>query len=413
MKRQAPTMCPLCQDDVVYPVKLNCACKDSFYCYSCVQKWRCPVSPSWHEDAFIECGRATFAAPCPVCRTPLEVGMQGVVDYDDLHTEELVKLSVMCMAVTDRDLHEVFEVKPVTLWDDQLLALYGKTTNPKELDAIVHYVLSKNRPIELLKQVLNVESIDAVARFLKYVGLYPWSASLTDMVHAVMKDTVKWLTPEGVPHQSFCAFVASFAELMPKLAMGSFVPYVEPLVNVLRTTRQTGTVTMHESILSTLAGLDLREQDTLVAGVDAIDAIALYLDDDIVGHAAACILRRKRLNASILPGVHAMSCRRKYIHHTVALVNRIDILPQNETCGMILEQLLKYIKRPVQRAAPMLEAIQKLSVSNAAAICESLGDIMRLWMECPTVNMDETLDVVKNYMWAQRNYASERESDSD
>jgi hypothetical protein len=385
----------------------------------CVVKWRLP-SPPWNEDAFVAFGKNTFAAPCPVCRTPLDLGMQGVVAEElEEYTEGLVKLGVMCMAVTDQDVHEVFEVKPVPILDEQLLALYRNTTAPKELDAIVHYVLSKARPIELLKQVVNVESIDAVARFLKYVGLYPWSASLTAWVHAVMKETVKWLSPvvraiARVPHQSFCTFAASFAELMPKLATGAYVPYMEPLVNVLRTTRQTGSVTMHENILRTLAELDVAEQPTLVAGVDAIDAVALYLDDDMVGHTAACILRRKRLDASILPAVHAMSCRRKYMNHTVALVNTIENLPKNETGSMILEQLLKFIKRPVNRAGPTLRAIQKLSSDmNAGSICESLGDIMRLWMQCPTVNMDETLDLVKNYMWTQRNYASASESDTD
>jgi hypothetical protein len=338
------------------------------------------------------------------------------VSEDNDFTQQLVKLSVMCMAVTDRDVHEVFEVKELHISDEELLALSLVATNAKDLDAIAHFVLSKNRPLAVLQAVVDVESMDAMARFFKYIGEYVWSTSLTEWVHALVQDRVKWLTPNGAPFSTFCAFVTSFAMLVPKLATGAYVPYLVPLVEVLRTSRQTGTVTMHEAILRMLSTLDMGALDNrLVAGVEAIAVVAMYLDDDMLGHTAACILRRKHVTASILPALHGMSCRRKYMNHTVALVNAIEVLPKNETCTLILEQLLKHIKRPMRRVRPTLLAIQALSCDrNAGTVCESLGDIVRLWMQCPVVNMDETMDLVKNYMWTQRNYASETEaSDSD
>jgi len=344
-----------------------------------------------------------------------------IIKVDDLPLEHewaraLVRLRVMCTAVTDRDMHEVFDVPELPIDDPLLLNLYRETSDPKELDAIAHFVLIKNRPFDVLKQVVRLDNIDAMARFLKYVGGYPWSESLTQWMPLVMKETARWLSPDGVSYPSHCAFVTSFVKVMSENVCYENEAYLLTIVELLRASRQTGSLSMHEAILNTLGDYDRGVQDhLLVAGVDAIATVALYLDDDVVGHKAARLLKFKRLNASILPSVHAMSCRRKYLNDTVMLVNKIVDLPENETCTMILEQLLKHIKRPVAHPGETLMAIQALSSSaNAGSICESMGDIMRLWLECPAANMDTTLDLVKGYMWTQRNFVSDSEtSESD
>ena len=410
MKRSVPVTCPLCQDDVVNPVALRCSCKDTVYCMECVLKWRLPDSPPWTEDAFVTFGKTTFASPCPMCRGPLDLGMRGVaVEYT--WTRYLALLSIMCTAVTGSDIHEVFDTLEVVVSDEELLELSKSTSTVNQLDAIAHFVLSKDRPIDVLKQVVHLDNIDAMARFLKYVGSYAWSASLTAWMHTVMAETSKWLSPGGVMWPSHCMFVTSFAKVMTENKCVENEQYLGALVESLRASRQTGSLTMHDTLLHTLKVYDRGAHDPLqIAGVDSISVVARYLDDDVLGHLAARLLKFKHIDASILPMVHAMSCRRKWLNDTVMLVNKIADLPANETRSMILEQLLKHIKRPVGHAKETLMAIQALaSDANAGAICESLGDIMRLWMESPAVNMDETLDLVKAYMWKQRNYVSETE----
>jgi len=39
-----------------------------------------------------------------------------------------------------------------------------------------------------------------------------------------------------------------------------------------------------------------------------------------------------------------------------------------------------------------------------------MGDIMRLWLRAPEIRLDDLLELIKDYMWTQRNYLSDTES---
>ena len=400
-------ICPLCQDEVKSPASLKCPCKDTMYCTECLLSWRLPMSPPWDEDAFVALGRRTFAAPCPTCRSPLEMGMGGVdagVDagfWEPLATRRLSILSVMCMAVMDQNLHEVFGTNEFIVSDETLVSFIkmSKMSDTKFVDAVVHYVLRKNSPFEVLEQVIKWDSIDDMTRFLKYVGGYETedyvrSVHLASIMPRVMESTVKWLSPDDVPYTKHCAFVEAYA--MAMMHRGLYKDKIPILAELLRTSRHTGTREMQFAILAVLDKYDDGPRDK-VAGLDAIGVVALYLDEDELGRRAANILKFKTLDASILPHLFGMSCRRKYLTETCTLVNKIRVPPNAGT--NILEQIMRHIKWPVRCAASSLQAIDSLiTKDNAGLVCEGMGHLMQLWMRCPSVTMDHTLEMIKVYM---------------
>ena len=358
------------------------------------------MSPPWDEDAFVALGRRTFAAPCPTCRSPLEMGMGGVDAgfWEPLATRQLSILSVMCMAVMDKNLHEVFGTNEFVVSDETLLSL-SEMSDTKFVDAVVHYVLRKNSSLEVLEQVIKWDSIDDMTRFLKYVGGYETedyvrSVHLASMMPRVMESTVKWLSPDGVPYVKHCAFVEAYA--MAMMHRGLYKDKLPILAELLRTSRQTGTREMHNAILTLLDNYDDGPRDK-IAGLDAIGVVALYLDDDELGRRAANILKFKTLDASILPSLFGMSCRRKYLTETCTLVNKICVPPNAGT--NILEQIMRHIKWPVRCAASTLQTINSLiTKDNAGLVCEGMGHLMQLWMRCPSRSMDYTLEMIKVYM---------------
>jgi hypothetical protein len=328
------------------------------------------------------------------------MGMGGVDAgfWEPLATRQLSILSIMCMAVMDKNLHEVFGTKEFIVSDETLMS-FSKMGDTKFVDAVVHYVLRKNSPFDVLEKVIKWESIDDMTRFLKYVGGYETedyvrSVHLASIMPRVIESTVKWLSPDDVPYMKHCAFVEAYA--MAMMHRGLYKDKIPILVELLRTSRQTGTKEMHGAILTLLDKYDDGPRDK-IAGLDAIKVVALYLDDDEMGRLAANILKFKTLDASILPNLFGMSCRRKYLMETCMFVNKIRVPPNAGT--NILEQIMRHIKWPVRCATSTLQAIDSLiTKDNAGLVCEGMGHLMQLWMRCPSVTMDRTLEMIKVYM---------------
>jgi len=339
--------------------------------------------------------------------------MRGVAETEEAAWKwQLAVLSVRCMAVTDQDMHENFECKEVRVEDETLVAMSDATKDWKELDAIVHYVLSKDRPLAVLKRVIKMHSIEAMTRFLKYATSYEWSEALNHIAVMAINDTAKWLDSEGVDHEVHCAFVASYANALVHMeqhgssdarAQVNGRDRLPVLVDLLRASRSNGTYDMHSALLHAVKTFDTPQE--------AIQVVAMYLEDEHLGRLAARMLRYKDVDAEILPYVYGMSCHRKNLTRTCMLVNKIA-LPNDDMCTKILEQVLRGIKRPVTRdAESVLRAIQSLTtVSNVGSVCESMGDIMRLWLRAPEIRLDDLLELIKDYMWTQRNYLSDTES---
>jgi hypothetical protein len=135
----------------------------------------------------------------------------------------------------------------------------------------------------------------------------------------------------------------------------------------------------------------------------------MYLDHEVLGRRSAQILKFKKIDASILPYLNGMSTQRKYVMETCLFVTKMDV-PKNMGT-FILQQIMRHISWPVRHAALTLRAIDLLTTEeNARTVCENMGHVMQLWMRCPNVPMNNTLDMVKAYM---RECEVDSEVDSD
>ena len=416
--------CPLCQDEVFEPVYTKCPCKEMAYCLECVLGWRLPVVSPWEEDAFIMHGRRTFASPCPICRTPLGMGLEDVKlenvnkrDSDKWNLQ-FAMLSVMCLAITDKDPSEVFELPAVAVDDDALLSLCDDTNDARELDAIFVYSVMKNRPLEMVTKTVKIDNICAMTRLLKhgYWEEYEHSQELMEFVRTkVMSETATWLTSHTrLPYIVYYEFFASYAGAMLAYnddALSWHRDQMPLLVNCLRETRLKGGYEMHHAILVAIEAYDTAE--AVVMDAQTIFVVASYLEHNLLGGDAAKMLKNKPMDATMLPFVHNMSWMRKYLKETCLMVNKIDIQETSYYTANILAHIMHQIQgQTVSDGELVLTTIKKLTTEESAkCVCEGMGDVMRLWLEHPNVDMDETLDVIKAYMWKRRNYASDHEEE--
>ena len=97
------------------------------------------------------------------------------------------------------------------------------------------------------------------------------------------------------------------------------------------------------------------------------------------------------------------------------MVHKIEIQETSYYTANILVHIMQQIQgQTVNDGELVLTTIKKLTTEESArCVCDGLGDLMRLWLEHPTVDMDQTLDAIKAYMWKQRVYASDHEEEEE
>jgi len=344
--------CPLCLEGVKHPVFLKCVCVDKPYCLKCVLKWRA-LDPVWDEDEFRTKGRQTFAAPCPLCRSPLELGMNAVKPFEVVLSMTSAQISVMCMALTDSEPCYVFGCVSTEV-NDEALVEYSEMADGRELDAIVHYVLKTNRSFELLEKVVKMDSIEAMTRFLKYVCTwrdYEWSKDLEVMMMRVMNHTAKWLKNDDY------VFIETYAVAMRhQMIHRDKIPL---LMDVLQRTQTFGSFEMHDEVLTTIEAYDEDDKDT-IAGMDAIPVIAAYLST--LPLLVVPLLLRKRLDSSLTRYVWDLSTRPYYLRETCLMVTVLDVV-HDEMDDTILKNIMDLLERCCQPGLDvelMVEAIDKL-----------------------------------------------------